>query len=91
MRLSLKGEKMIIYTIPEYIKKRKLKKEYSISSGIGINTTSQTPSPTLHLERWTRYFRHDAQLNYIKTKSKKFHQCSLERSHAGLIEINSEF
>ena len=37
----------------------------------------------------------DTQLNYIKTKmdSKiiKSHQCFLERSHAVLIEINSEF
>ena len=37
----------------------------------------------------------DTQLNYIKIKmdSKiiKSHQCSLERSHVVLIEINSEF
>ena len=71
MRLFLKGEKMIIYTIPEYIKKRKLKKEYSISSGIGINTTSQTPSPTLHLERWTRYFRHRRTVKLYKNKIEK--------------------
>ena len=35
----------------------------------------------------------DPQLNCIKTKwiVIKSHQCSLERSHAVLIEVNSEF
>ena len=36
--------------------KKIMKKEHTNSSGTGNNTTSQTPSQTLHLERWTRYF-----------------------------------
>ena len=38
------------------ISKRKLKKEYAISSGTGKNRTSQTVSSTLHLEGQARYF-----------------------------------
>ena len=54
-------------------------------------------SSTLHLERQTRYFtvfdRHTIKLDKNKMDSKftKSHQCSLERSHAALIEINPEF
>ena len=36
--------------------KRKLKKEWTISSGTGKNTTSWTLSSSLHLEGQTRYF-----------------------------------
>ena len=42
-----------------------LKKGYIISYRTGKNTTSQTPSATLDLEGWTRYFRHR---HYIKMK-----------------------
>ena len=79
------------------ISKRKLKKEYAISSGTGKNRTSQTVSSTLHLEGQTRYFtvldRHKIKLDKNKMDSKfiKSHQCSLERSHAVLTEINPEF
>ena len=79
------------------ISKRKLKKEYAISSGTGKNRTSQTVSSTLHLEGQARYFtvldRHKIKLDKNKMDSKfiKSHQCSLERSHAVLTEINPEF
>ena len=77
MRLSLRGEKIIvnqnpviqtvmhtqICTIPKFSKK-----EYSISSGTGKNTTSQTPSSTLHLDELTRYFRHRDTIKLSKTK-----------------------
>ena len=53
------------------------------------------PSSTLHLEGWARYFRHrhSAKLTKNKMDSKviKSHQCSSERSHAVLIELNCEF
>ena len=54
-------------------------------------------SSTLHLEGQTRYFtvldRGTIKLykNKIDSKFIKSHQCSLERSHAVLTEINSEF
>ena len=75
------------------ISKRKLKKEYSISSGTGKNRTSQTVSSThacpSHFEGQARYFtvleRHKVKLDKNKMDSKfiKSHQCSLlERSHA---------
>ena len=79
------------------ISKRKLKKEYAIFSGTGKNRTSQTVSSTLHLEGQARYFtvldRHKIKLDKNKMDSKfiKSHQCSLERSHAVLTEINPEF
>ena len=77
------------------ILKRKLKKQYTISSGTGKNTTCHTSSSTLHLEGWTTYFRHTHTIiiykNKMDSKVIKFHQCSLERCHAVLIEINSEF
>ena len=81
---------MKIYTIPKYIK-AKLKKD----PGTGKNTTSQTPSSTLKLDGRTMYFRQKSTIKLCKNKmdSKviKTHQCSLERSHVVLIEINSEF
>ena len=71
------------------ISKRKLKKEYAISSGTGKNRTSQTVSSTFHLEGQAKYFtvldRHKIKLDKNKMDSKfiKSHQCSLlERSHA---------
>ena len=81
-----------IYTVPKYIKNEI--QEYTISSATGRNTTFQTPSSTLHWERRTRYFRHKHTIKLYKNnmvlKTIKSHQCSLERSHAVLFEINSE-
>ena len=75
--------------------KRKLKKEYPISPETGKNKTSQTPSSTLHLEGWTVYFRERHTMKLYKNKMNpkviKSHQCSLEGSHAVLIEISAEF
>ena len=55
--------------------------------------TSQILSSALHLDDWTRYFR-QTQLNSKKKKDsnviKSPDQCSLEKSHAVLIELNSE-
>ena len=79
----------------ENISKRKLKKEYTIFPGTGKSTTSQTPSSALHMKGRTMYFRHRHTIklyqNKMDSKVIKSHQCSLERSHAVLIEINSEF
>ena len=68
-----------------------MKKEYAISSGTGKNRTSQTVSSTLHY--FTVLDRHKIKLDKNKMDSKfiKSHQCSLERSHAVLTEINPEF
>ena len=75
--------------------KRKLKKEYTISSGTKKNMTPQAHSATLHLEEWIRYLRHRHSIklskNKIDSKFIKYNQCSLEKSHAKLIELNSEF
>ena len=58
------------------------------------NATSQTPSSTLHMDEWTRYFRHKDTIKLSKNKmdSKviKSHQCSLEKSHDVSIELNSK-
>ena len=54
-------------------------------------------SSTLHLDRRTRYFtsldRHTFKLDKNKMDSNfvKSNQCSLERSHAVLTEVNPEF
>ena len=65
-----------------------------ISTETGKNTTSQTPSSTVHWNEWTRYFRHKITTKFSKNKidSKviKSHQCSLEKSHVVSIELNSE-
>ena len=77
------------------ISKGKLEKEYTISSGTAENT-SWTLSSTLYLEGQTRYFtvldRQAIKLdkNKMNWKFTKSHQCSLERSHAVLTEINPE-
>ena len=74
-----------------------MKKEYAISSGTGENRTCEIVSSTLHLGGQARYFtvldRHKIKLDKNKMDSKfiKSHQCSLERSHAVLTEINPEF
>ena len=80
------------------ISKRKLKKEYAISSGTGKNRTSQTVSSTLRLEGQARYFtvldRHKIKLNRNKMDSKfiKSHQWSLGKNSCYILtEINSEF
>ena len=103
MRLSLRGKKIIINqtllskicyigqicTIPKYTKK-----EYMISCRTGKSTNSKTPISTLHLDDWSRYFRHRDSIKLSKNKlySKfiKSHQCSLEKSHSVSIELNSE-
>ena len=73
----------------------KLKKEYTVSSETEKIATSQTRSSTLHLEGWTRYFRHIHTIklykNKIDSKVIKYHQSSLERSIAVLIETDFEF
>ena len=60
----------------------------------GKNTTSQTPSSTLHFDNWTRYFRHRDTIKVSKNKMHsqviKSQQCSLDKSHAMSIELNSE-
>ena len=57
-----------------------------IFSGTGKNMTSQTPSSTLHFDKWTRYFRYRDTIKLSKNKMDKkvikFQQCSLEKSHA---------
>ena len=69
-------------------------KEYTISSGTGKNTASQTPSSAVHLDDWIRYFRHRDAIKLSKNKmdSKliKSNQFSMEKSHAVSIELNSE-
>ena len=103
MRLSLRGKKIIanqtllsklwyigqIRTIPKYTKK-----EYTISSGTRKNTTSETPSSILHLDDWTRYFRHRHTIKLSKNKmdSKviKSYQYSPEKSQSVPTELNSE-
>ena len=40
----------------------------TISSRTGKNATSKIPNSTLHLDDWTRYFRHRTQLNSLKIK-----------------------
>ena len=97
--LSLRGKKIIlnqillsklwyrgqIYTIPKYIKKEIEKNKNTISSG----TAKKYDLPTLGV---VRYFRHRHKIGLkIKWIVIKFHQCSLERSHAILISVNSEF
>ena len=71
--------------------KRKLKKEYTISSGTRKKTKNKKKKqPPRHLAQLSG---HSTQLNCIKTKLIfiKFHQYFLEKSHALLIEVNYEF
>ena len=93
MGLSLRGKKIIVNQTLLSIKQC-IKKEYTISAGTGKNTTSQTPSSNLHLDDWTRYFRHRDTIKISKNKmdSKviKSQQCSLEKPHTVSIELNSE-
>ena len=55
----------------------------------------QPPRQLAQLPKWTRYIRHRHIIklykNKIDSKVIKSHQCSLERSCAVLIEVNSEF
>ena len=84
-----------VYTFPKY-QKGNWKKNIQFL-WTGKNTTSLTLSSALHLEGQTRYFtildRHTIKLDEKKMNSKftKSHQCSLEKSHAVLTEINPEF
>ena len=65
----------LVYTIPKFIKEE----------------IEKNNSSTLHLEVWTRYFRHRYSIKLSRTsmnlKIIKPHRCSLERSHAVLIEL----
>ena len=47
--------------------KRKLK-EYTISPGTEENMIFQVPSSTLHLEEWSRCFRHRHSIKSLKIK-----------------------
>ena len=101
MILSLRGKEKIVnqtllsklwhivYTTLKYTKK-----EYRISSGTEKNTASQTPNSTLHLDDWTRYFRYRDTIKPLKNKMDsqiiKSHQCSLKKSHAVSIKLNSK-
>ena len=64
-----------IYTIPKFMKEE----------------NKNNNSPTLNSEVWTRYYRHRywIKLSRISMNLRiiKPHQCSLERSHAVLIEL----
>ena len=77
------------------ISKIKLNKILQFPLEQGKYTTSQTLSSILHLEGRTGYFKHWHKIkpykNEMNLKVIKSHECSLERSHAELIEINSEF
>ena len=77
------------------VSKRKLSKEYTIFSGREKKSVSETPSSTLSLEGWTRYFRHKHTIELYKNKmdSKviKTQQETLQRSNAVSIEVNSQF
>ena len=53
-RLSLRGKNIINNTN----RGTYTKKEYTIVYGTGKNTSSQAPSSSLHLDEWTRLFRH---------------------------------
>ena len=52
---------------------------------------SKSNSLTLHLDTWTRYFKHRYSIKLSRTqidlKIIKPYQCSLERSHSALIEL----
>ena len=106
MRLSLRDNRKpnlllqaAIHRLSLYYSKIKQNKNWkeihAISPRTGKNTTSQVPSSTLHLKGRTRYFRHRHTIKLYENKMDsrviKSHQCSLERSHIVLIEINSEF
>ena len=70
-----KGNIGQIYAIPKFIKEEIERKK----------------SSTLHLVVWTTYFKHRYSIKLSRTsmdlKIIKPHQCSLERSHAVLIEL----
>ena len=103
VRLSLRGKKIIvnetllsklqwtgkICTIPKYTKKY-----IPFPPEQEKNTTSQTPSSTIHLDEVIRHFRHrdTTKLSKNKMDSKVImpHQCFLEKPYAVSIEFNSE-
>ena len=67
-----------IYTIPKFIKEK-------------IEKKTNKKSSNLHLEVRIRYFRHRYSMKLSRTSTNlkiiKSHQCSLQRSHAVLIEL----
>ena len=77
-----------ICTIRKYTEK-----EYTISSGTR-KMTFQMPSSTLHFDEWSRYFRDRDTIELSKNKMDsefiKSQQCSLKKSHAVSIKLNSE-
>ena len=84
-----------IYTIPKYQKGNWKKNiQFPLEQE---KIQPRTLSSTLHLEGQTKYVtvldRRTSKQDKNKMDSKfiKYHQCSLERSHAVLTEINPEF
>ena len=80
MRHSLRDKKIIvnqtllsklwyigqIYTIPNILKWKL--EEYTISSGTEKSMASQASSSVLHLEGWTRYFKHKHSIKLSKNE-----------------------
>ena len=80
MRHSLRDKKIIvnqtllsklwyigqIYTIPNILKWQL--EEYTISSGTEKSMASQVSSSVLHLEGWTRYFKHEHSIKLSKNE-----------------------
>ena len=80
MRHSLRDKKIIvnqtllsklwyigqIYTIPNILKWKL--EEYTISSGTEKSMASQVSSSVLHLEGWTRYFKHEHSIKLSKNE-----------------------
>ena len=78
----------------KYIKKEIEKRIYNLFwNGKKYDLTGTYP--TLLFEGWICFFRHRHSLklskNKMDSKVVKSHQCSLEISHAVLIDLNSEF
>ena len=69
-----------------------MEKEYTFSSETVKNTA--TPRQLAQLSGWNRYFRHRHTIKLYKNKmdSKviKSHQCSLEKSYAVTLILNSD-
>ena len=84
-----------MYLLFQNILKSKSKKHKTSSGTEKKNMTSQSPSSTLYLKDSTRYFRHRYSIKLSKNKMDlkviKYHQCSAERSHTVLIELDFEF
>ena len=80
------------FIVFQNISKRKLKKNIKFPLE---KQKTQSSRQLAQLSGWTRYFRHRHTIKLYKhkmdSKVLKSNQCSLERSHALLIEVNSEF